>query len=120
MKIGIRNDSIYKNYTEKLTDEQIVTPPYNYQIVEVNEAYEDCEIMDFDLINNAYSFNVEKYNSRIKAIANNERVAELKANLTATDYKAIKYAEGEITAEEYAETKEQRRAWREEINQLEE
>lgn len=42
----------------------------------------------------------------------------LKIKLKATDYKAIKYAEGEITAEEYAETKAKRRAWRVEINTL--
>lgn len=43
----------------------------------------------------------------------------LKSYLKSTDYKAIKYAEGEITAEEYAETKAKRRAWRAEINALE-
>lgn len=47
------------------------------------------------------------------------RIAELKQRLADTDYKAIKYAEGEMTAEEYAETKAQRRAWRAEINALE-
>lgn len=48
------------------------------------------------------------------------RIGGLKSNLRATDYKAIKYAEGELSAEEYAETREQRRAWRAEINALEE
>ena len=56
----------------------------------------------------------------IKAIKNNNRIAELKQKLQETDYKAIKYSEGELSAEEYAETKAQRRAWREEINKLEE
>ena len=46
-------------------------------------------------------------------------IAELKANLSATDYKAIKYAEGAMTEEEYAETKAQRQAWRDRINELE-
>lgn len=46
------------------------------------------------------------------------RISELKGLLASTDYKAIKYAEGEITAEEYEETKLQRRAWRAEINSL--
>ena len=48
------------------------------------------------------------------------RIEALKSNLKSTDYKAIKYAEGELSAEEYAETREQRRAWRAEINALEE
>ncbi len=48
-----------------------------------------------------------------------ERIGELKRLLADSDYKAIKYSEGELTEEEYAPTKEQRRAWREEINTLE-
>lgn len=47
------------------------------------------------------------------------RINELKRLLAETDYKAIKYAEGVITAEEYAETKAQRQAWRDEINEIE-
>ena len=47
------------------------------------------------------------------------RIIELKSNLRSTDYLAIKYAEGQLTAEEYATTKAQRQAWRDEINALE-
>ena len=36
-----------------------------------------------------------------------------------TDYQAIKYAEGQLTEEEYAPIKAQRQAWRDEINLLE-
>lgn len=56
----------------------------------------------------------------IKVIKNNNRISELKQKLQDTDYKAIKYAEGELTKEEYAPMKAQRKAWREEINKLEE
>lgn len=48
------------------------------------------------------------------------RIRELKAKLAATDYQAIKYAEGEMDAEEYAPIKAQRAEWRTEINALEE
>lgn len=48
------------------------------------------------------------------------RIAELKRELDKTDYQAIKYSEGELTAEEYAKTKENRKAWRAEINSLQE
>lgn len=54
---------------------------------------------------------------KIKALQ--DRMNALKANLYESDYKAIKYAEGELSAEEYAETLEQRRSWRAEINELE-
>jgi hypothetical protein len=47
------------------------------------------------------------------------RIAELKQLLAESDYKAIKYAEGWLTADEYADTKAQRQAWRNEINELE-
>lgn len=47
------------------------------------------------------------------------KIPELKQKLADTDYKAIKYAEGELTEEEYAPIREQRRAWRQEINELE-
>ena len=48
------------------------------------------------------------------------RIEELKANLAATDYQAIKHSEGLITEEEYAPIKARRQAWRDEINELEE
>ena len=47
------------------------------------------------------------------------RIFELKQLLSQTDYRAIKYAEGYYTDEEYRHYKEQRQAYRDEINQLE-
>ena len=49
----------------------------------------------------------------------NTKIAELKYKLIETDYQAIKYAEGQLTEEEYAPIKAQRQAWRDEINLLE-
>ena len=57
--------------------------------------------------------------TEIEKISAEREIATLKSNLYATDYQAIKYAEGEITLEEYAPMKEQRRAWRSRINELE-
>lgn len=48
-----------------------------------------------------------------------ERIADLKALLSSTDYQAIKYAEGRMSAEEYAPIGDQRQLWRDEINELE-
>ena len=56
---------------------------------------------------------------RSNTIQAKARIAELKRNLQNTDYQAIKYAEGELSAEDYASTKAQRQSWRAEINQLE-
>lgn len=46
-------------------------------------------------------------------------IALLKAGLSETDYKAIKFAEGIISEADYAEVKAQRQAWRDRINELE-
>jgi hypothetical protein len=48
-----------------------------------------------------------------------KRIAELKSKLKETDYQAIKYAEGELSFEEFSPIKETRKGWRFEINALE-
>lgn len=60
----------------------------------------------------------ELHNDDIQTI--NKEISELKKKLFNTDYKAIKYSEGWLTDEEYAEVKTQRQVWRDEINRLEE
>lgn len=47
------------------------------------------------------------------------RIQELKSKLAETDYVVIKIAEGDATREEYEEVLDQRKAWRDEINELE-
>lgn len=48
-----------------------------------------------------------------------EEIRTLKQSLAETDYKAIKYAEGVLTDEDYQATGIQRQAWRRRINELE-
>lgn len=52
-------------------------------------------------------------------LAMETRIGELKRMLDKTDYQAIKFAEGEMTAKEFAPVKAQRAAWRAEINEIE-
>lgn len=47
------------------------------------------------------------------------KILTLKKQLQQSDYKAIKYSEGWLTGEEYAETKAERQRIRDEINRLE-
>jgi hypothetical protein len=47
-----------------------------------------------------------------------KQIEKLKLLLANTDYKAIKFAEGIISAEEYSPIKTQRQGWRDEINSL--
>lgn len=46
-------------------------------------------------------------------------IKELKEKLAATDYQAIKYAEGATSAAEYEPIKAMRQGWRDRINELE-
>lgn len=48
----------------------------------------------------------------------NTKLIELQGFLNRTDYQAIKYAEGAITAEQYADLKVQRTAWRAAYNDI--
>ena len=48
-----------------------------------------------------------------------EKIELLKKHLEASDYKAIKYAEGLISEADYLPVKTQRQMWRDEINRLE-
>ena len=57
--------------------------------------------------------------AELKKMPAEREIAELKANLAATDYQAIKYAEGLVSEADYAPIKEQRQAWRDRINLLE-
>lgn len=63
---------------------------------------------------------VDLYTKSELAIAyKKKRIAELKSLLQATDYQAIKYAEGFISEEDYLPIKQTRQEYRNEINQLE-
>lgn len=48
-----------------------------------------------------------------------ERIMELQRNLVNTDYKTLKYIEGELSQEEYDISCKEREEWREEIRKLE-
>lgn len=84
----------------------------------VNIAVENDTVIEMTVNEEA----LEAYIASIPepVITPEEEIAELKAKLAATDYQAIKYAEGVLSEEEYAEMKAQRQAWRNRINELEE
>lgn len=66
-----------------------------------------------ELISHFISDEVKAKQEKIK------RIAELKGLLSETDYQAIKFAEGWLTAEEYDEIRTLRQSYRDEINSLE-
>lgn len=99
-----------------------VQSPEN-SFLEENEIFIDS--------NSELSKKIEKYHYNVKIIYSEkgeiidiqpskaEQIKELKQKLFDTDYQALKYVEGQISEEEYAEMKAQRQAWRNEINELE-
>lgn len=57
--------------------------------------------------------------ANIPVPSNAQPISDYMMHLTTTDYLAIKYAEGELTEEEYAPIRALRRQWRQRINELE-
>lgn len=73
---------------------------------EIYEELEDKIIVHYDIV----EYDIVKVNTEI---------SRLKNLLTDSDYKFLKFQEGELTAEQYNPTKFQRVKWRQDINDLE-
>ena len=101
--------------------------------MEVNKM---AKILDIEVTDNEWGYLMEEQakgkelkviNGKVVAVKHEptekelaeQRIQELKQLLANTDYKAIKYAEGELPYTEYESTRKQRREWRAEINRLE-
>ena len=85
----------------------------------------DIETMNIDymncykLVNDEIIFDEKKYNDLFITRTKELQIIGLKKQLESTDYKAIKYAEGWISEEEYAPIKAKRESLREQIRALE-
>ena len=94
-------------------------------LIDVNETMSDSVLItpeQYRLYNEYRGKLDTNFNVVQEIVSREEKLAEieeLKGLLAASDYKAIKYAEGELTEYIYAPIREQRRAWREAINILE-
>lgn len=62
---------------------------------------------------------LEQYRTNFDTTTTKRQIDALKRKLARSDYKAIKYAEGWIAAEDYAPIKAERQAIRDQINDLE-
>lgn len=108
MKIKILDEYSYQTY------------PITNDMIEINDSNIDKIGIGykFDLSTNTIVEDKVYIDNKLKEEKLN-RIAELKYKLKQTDYQAIKYAEGQLTEEEYAPIKAQRQLWRDEINLLE-
>ena len=81
---------------------------------------EDLEVSDV----NGWTYLKSKCPHKIQADIDRENaiqeITQLKKQLSDTDYKAIKYAEGQLTESEYSPIRSQRAEWRARINKLQE
>ena len=82
-------------------------PVEDVQVSDINHGYYPKELCPMkteeDLLKDQYRLEIN----------------QLKKQLSDTDYKAIKYAEGQLTEEEYASVRELRQGYRDRINYLE-
>ena len=100
-------EAVYDTVTKKLDNGSKETyHPLISPAVEAKEAYDEYE-------------DIQVFVLYTETELAQREILKLKQQLSSTDYQAIKYAEGEMSEEEYAEVKEKRRAWRERINVLE-
>lgn len=90
-----------------------------------NLLVKDAVASDPEHVADDYIFSFEdrqyvlKTDDRAKAELRKERIAELKQLLANHDYWTSKHADGEYTDEEWAEKVAQRKAWRDELRELE-
>ncbi len=100
----------------------------NWKILKSELPHREKEYAEVAQWCNESGYHIEEQGKYYAVVKNDEpteeeikaaRIAELKANLSATDYVVIKIAEGAATTEEYTDIIAQRAQWRIEIRELE-
>lgn len=83
MKIAVRNNDVFINYSERFSDDEIVSEPYNYHIIEISDDIDSKKIVfsDFDIRNNQYIFNLERFSLRTEAEEDNAKLATYKQQI---------------------------------------
>jgi len=93
----------------------VITSPIRAELPTIEiESLADIKV-GFDTFENGKVVHHEEP----KAVADRERIIELKKLLSSTDYLCMKHADGALTDEEYAPIKALRQSYRDEINSLE-
>ena len=92
---------------------------YKFGWFENSISEEDLEVSDI----NGWTYLKDKCPHKTQEMIDRENaiqeISQLKKALSDTDYKAIKYAEGQISESEYASVKAERQSYRDRINELE-
>ena len=92
---------------------------YKFGWFENSISEEDLEVSDI----NGWTYLKDKCPHKTQEMIDRENaiqeISQLKKQLSDTDYKAIKYAEGQISESEYSAIRELRQGYRDRINELE-
>lgn len=90
----------------------------NYDLNEYSSCAEWCNNNNATIVDKGEFYEVCEIPAPTEEELNAMEVERLKAELSATDYKCLKWMEGALTDEEYAETKKHRAELRKKINEL--
>lgn len=98
--------------------------PFNADLPSIEvESETDIHVGFSQIINGEFIANDEAAQIAMEEKAAKDailsEISSLKNQLSKTDYQAIKFAEGQLTAEEFASMRAQRQEWRDQINELE-
>ena len=108
----------------QVNENNVITGVYSKKLLDTFIAYETADVTTIHVgidkfengqfISNTEEYEKEQLNAKIY-----DQIQTLKQKLFDTDYQAIKFAEGELTEEEFAPIRAQRHNWRLEIEELE-
>lgn len=91
----------------------------NYNLDEYSQSAEWCNSNNATIKDKGEYYEVVAIPAPTLEELNAAEIAQLKAELAATDYKCLKYVDGALSESEYAEVKAYRQALRDKINSLE-
>ena len=89
------------------------------QLDEYSAAAEWCNNNNAMIVDEGEYYEVVAIPPPTQEEINTMEIERLKAELSATDYKCLKYVDGALTEQEYAEVKAYRQSLRQRINELE-
>lgn len=121
-KFTLKQDKLFIKHheaTEKVEEQ------YHYEVIKVydNGGKDVKKVIDVPKVEAKEAY--DEYEDILVLKPLNEvesalrQIDDYKQKLFDTDYQAIKFAEGELTEQQYQSTKAQRQEWRNKINELE-
>ena len=91
----------------------------NYDLNDYSATATWCNENNATIVDQGDFYEVVEIPAPTEEELNANKIEQLKAELSATDYKCLKYVDGALTEEEYSEVKKYRADLRKQINELE-